>query len=205
MSVWLPRDESRVEIPPKPTIASNSRTSSSCGNGTVSDNYPGHKPHTIPQRLCPNAQDGSGDIHSICDQVEPANSEDGSGTFLKLRPQSGDKAWVQYDFREPAKVSSVSVYWKDDKQYVVLPKAWQLLYKDGEEWKPVRASTPYRVEKDRANLVNFEPVNTSALRLDIQLQPKVYKKGKLGPPDGNYLQDDLTWYEGGVIEWQVNA
>ena len=27
--------------------------------------------------------------------------------------------------------------------------------------------------------------------------------GELGPPDANYLADDLTWYECGIIEWQV--
>ena len=40
--------------------------------------------------------------------------------------------------------------------------------------------------------------------MEIHLQPKVYQKGKLGPPDGNYLEEDLTWYEGGVIEWTVD-
>jgi len=40
--------------------------------------------------------------------------------------------------------------------------------------------------------------------IEIQLAPKVYKKGTLGPPDGNYLSQDLTWYETGVIEWVVN-
>ena len=205
MAVWLAREESKAVIPPTPTIAFRSRATSSCGNGGVGDNYPGRQAPSIAQRLCPNAQSGAGDIRSICDQVEPTNSEDGSGTFLRLRPQSGDKAWVQYDFAEPAKVSSVSVYWKDDKQYVVLPKSWQLLYKDGEDWKPVRTSAPYGVEKDKPNVANFEPVVTSALRLDIQLQAKMYKTGTLGPPDGNYLQNDLTWYEGGVIAWQVTT
>jgi len=206
MAVWLARDEAMAVIPPKPTIASRSRATSSCGNGTVADNYPDHKPPTIAQRLCPNAQDGSGEIGALYDQVEPPDSEDGSGTFLRLRPQSGDQAWVQYDFAEAAQVSSASVYWKDDKQYVVVPRSWRLLYKDGEEWKTVRAASQYGVEKDRYNEVRFEPVTTSALRMEIQLRPKVYPQGKLGPPDGNYLREnDLTWYEGGVIEWRVSA
>ena len=59
-------------------------------------------------------------------------------------------------------------------------------------------------ERDRFNKVSFQPVRTPALRLDIQLQDKVYKKGNLGPPDGNYLSEDLTWYECGIIEWRVN-
>jgi DUF1680 family protein len=203
MAVWLARDEAKAVIPPKPTIASRSRATSSCGSGTVADNYPGHKPPTIEQRLCPNAQDGSGDIRAIADGIDPPDSEDGSGIFLRLRPQSGDQAWVQYDFAEPARVSSTSVYWKDDKQYVVVPKSWRLLFKDREEWKPVRSASAYGVDKDRYNEVRFEPVTTSALRMEIELRPKVYPKNKLGPPDGNYLRDDLTWFEGGVIEWRV--
>ena len=205
MSVWLAREEGKAVVAPAAGIASRSRATSSCGNGTVADNYPGHKPPTIEQRLCPNAQDGSGNIRAVSDQIDPPDSEDGSGIFLRLRPQSGDRAWVQYDFAQPARVSSSSVYWKDDKQYVVVPKSWRLLYKDGDEWKPVSAASAYGVEKDRYNEVRFEAVTTAALRMEIDLRPKVYPKGKLGPPDGNYLQDDLTWYEGGVIEWRVNA
>ena len=203
MTVWLAREESGAVISPAPTVASLSRITSSCGSGSVADDYPGHEPPSVAQRFYPNSQDGSGDIRSICDQVDPPDSEDGSGAFLRLRPQSGDGAWVQYDFAKPAEVSSVKVYWKDDKQCVAPPKSWRLLYRDGGEWQPVRASTPYGVETDRYNEVRFAPVTASALRLDIQLQPKVYKKGALGPPDGNYLEADLTWYEGGVIEWRV--
>jgi hypothetical protein len=204
MAVWLARDESKALVPPKPTIASTSRASSSVGNGTVAENYPGHRPPTIEQRLYTNSQDGSGDISAIHDQVEPVNSEDGSSRFLRLHPQSGDRAWVQYDFAKPAKVSSVEVYWKDDKQYCTLPKAWRLLYRDRSDWKAVQTLDPYAVAKDKFNKVSFQPVTTSALRMEMQLPARTYKKGDLGPPDANYLQRDPTWYEGGIIEWRVN-
>lgn len=204
MAVWLAREESKSVIPPRPTIASTSRATSSCGNGTVADNYPGKEPPTIERRFYPSSQDGSGDIRAIYDQVAPVNSADGSSTWLRLRPQSGDKAWVQYDLAQPTKVSSVEVYWKEDKHYCVLPKAWHLLYRDGKAWKPVQSSDSYGVERDKFNKVTFTPVTTSALRMEIELQGKVYRKGVLGPPDANYLAEDLTWYEGGVIEWRVN-
>ncbi len=204
MSVWLAGEAARAKIAPRPTIASTSRASSSCGNGTVAENYPGNQPPTIERRFYPLSQDGSGEISAICDQIEPVNSEDGSAPFLRLHPQSGSQAWVQYDFARPAQVSSVDVYWKDDKQYCVLPASWRLLYKDGSSWKPVATTAQYPVTKDQFDTVSFHPVTTSALRIEIQLQAKVYKKGTLGPPDGNYLTQDLTWYEGGVIEWRVN-
>jgi DUF1680 family protein len=204
MTVWLPRNEDRVRTAPLPTIASTSRASSSCGNGTVAENYPGNHPPTIASRFYPNSQDGSGAIGAISDQLEPVNSEDGSAPFLRLHPQSGNKAWVQYDFARPATVSSVEVYWKDDKQFCVVPAGWRLVYRDGNDWKPVAPSGPYTVFRDRFNKTDFAPVTTSALRIEIDLQGKLYKSGDLGPPDGNYLKQDLTWYECGLIEWRVN-
>jgi uncharacterized protein len=204
MSVWLAREDAKAAIPPPPSIASTSRATSSCGNGTVAENYPGNRPPTIEQRFYPSSQDGSGDIRAIQDQREPVDSMDGAAPFLRLHPQSGDRAWIQYDFAKPEKVSSVEIYWKDDKQYCVPPQGWRLLYKDGNEWKPVSTADPYPAAKDQFNKVSFAPVATSALRVEIQLQAKVYRKGTLGPPDGNYLAQDLTWYECGIIEWRVN-
>jgi DUF1680 family protein len=204
MSVWLAREESKAKMSPKPTIASTSRATSSCGNGTVAENYPGNQPPTIERRFYPSSQDGSGDIGAIQDQLEPVNSEDGSAPFLRLHPQSGDSAWIQYDFAQPAKVSSVEIYWKDDKQVCVLPKSWRLLYKDGNDWKPVITSDSFPVAADQFIRVSFLPVTTSGLRIEIRLQEKLYKKGALGPPDGNYMAQDFTWYECGIIEWRVN-
>ena len=204
MAVWLAREASKAELPPVPTIASTSRATSSCGEGSPTENYPGHKLPSIAQRFYPNVQDGSGDIKAIFDQLEPVNSHDGSSYFLRLRPQAGDQAWVQYDFPEATRVSSVDVYWKDDKQYCPVPRAWRLVYRDGSEWKPVKASDAYGVEKDRFNTVHFEPVTTRSLRLEIALRARTYQKGLLGPPDANWMRDNTTWYEGGLIEWRVN-
>ena len=205
MEVWMARDEAKVEMAPAPTIASTSRASSSCNNGSVAENYPQRRPPSVSQRMYPLSQDGSGEIRAIQAQREPVNSEDGSGRFLRLRPQSGDQAWVQYDFAKPEKVSSTEVYWKDDRQYCVLPKSWRVLYRDGTEWKKVNTITSAAVEKDKFNQVSFDPVTTSALKVEITLQERIYKKGDLGPPDANYLTEDRPWYEAGVIEWRVNG
>jgi len=204
MEVWIARTPARAVRPPAPTLASTSRATSSVGNGTVADNYPGHNPPTVERRMYPHSQDGSGNIDAIFDEVQPVNSEDGSGRFLRIHPQSGDQAWVQYDFAKPARISSSSVYWKDDKQVCVLPKGWKLFYKDGDQWKPVAHVSAYGTAPDQFNKVTFDPVTASGLRMELQLQPKVYKTGHLGPPDGNYMDHDFTWYEGGVIEWTVD-
>jgi uncharacterized protein len=205
MAVWLASDSRRTLLSPEVTLASSSIATSSCGEGSVADNYPGHNPPAVAKRMYPLSQDGSGHISAIYDQAEPIGSEDGSAAFLRLRPQSGSHAWVQYDFPKPAKVSSVSVYWKDDKQFCVVPSSWRLTYKENDQWHPVSGAGQFKTEKDRYNTTEFTPVETSGLRLEIELQAKTYKKGKIGPPDANYLEQDLVWYEGGIIEWKVNA
>jgi hypothetical protein len=78
-------------------------------------------------------------------------------------------------FAKPSTVSEAQLYWFDDtgRGGVRVPQSWRLLYKDGNDWKPVEASTPYGVAKDQFNIVRFAPVSTSALRLELVMQPNV--------------------------------
>ena len=48
---------------------------------------------------------------------------------------------------------------------------WRLLYKDGDEWRPVETSDAFGVAKDGWNKHDFTPVNTTALRLEVVMQP----------------------------------
>ncbi len=203
MTVWLARDPSRAIIPPVPTIASRSRVSSSVGEATIEDNYPGRQVPTVAQRFYPSSQSGSAGFEALFNQVTPVNSFDGSSVYFRIRPQTGNQAWVQYDFDSDYEISSSGVYWKDDKQYCSIPESWQLFYKSGDSWLPVENLTPYTVDSDRFNTVRFEPVITDGLRMEITLNGLDYSQGELGPPDGNYLPGDITWYECGIIEWQV--
>jgi hypothetical protein len=54
-----------------------------------------------------------------------------------------------------------------------VPQSWRLLYKAGAEWKPVQASTAFGTAKDQFNVVRFAPVTTTALRLELLMQPNV--------------------------------
>lgn len=203
MLVWLAADADKVIVPPKPTIASTSKISSSCGQGSLQDNYPGSVVPTIARRFFPRSQSGAGGLNAICDNLKPVSSEDGFAPYLQLRPQQGDQAWVQIDCPHKTKVSECSVYWKDDKEYCTLPKSWQILYWDGSDWKPVKTKNQYRVQADKYNKITFEPVETDKLRLAIVLAGQKFAKGQLGPPDANYLRDELIWYECGILQWQV--
>ena len=60
-------------------------------------------------------------------------------------------------FAKPASVSEAQVYWFDDtgRGGVRVPKSWRLLYKDGNDWKPVEAAGEYGVARDAYNTVRF--------------------------------------------------
>lgn len=92
-------------------------------------------------------------------------------TFFHWWPKKGTTEWVEYTFTKASTVSSAGVYWMDDtgRGECRVPKSWRVLYKDGDEWKPV-SDTSGGVEKDKLNSINFTPVTTTALKLEVTLQ-----------------------------------
>ena len=78
-------------------------------------------------------------------------------------------------FAKPSTVSQSDIYWFDDtgRGGVRVPASWRLLYKDGAEWKPVETTSAFGVAKDEWNKVAFKPVTTSALRIELVMQPRV--------------------------------
>jgi hypothetical protein len=120
-----------------------------------------------------------------------------------MRSPVGTPAWVEYKFKSPTKVSSSQVYWFDDRRFCRLPQSWRVLYKDGEEWKAVRNAQPYNVAKDDFNSVSFDPVTTTAIRIEVEPTTKSYKKGDIGPPDAMFIDADTDWREFGILEWRV--
>ena len=147
MAVWLANDEASARPQPFPTLASRAR-------------------------VTPSSEGGQG--RAVHDQDEPRSSKDASSGFFHWWPKKGTTEWIQYDLEAPATVSAVEVYWVDDTGTgeVRAPSSWRVLYRDGEEWKPVESATPYSVALDRFNRVTFAPVTTAALRLEVTLQPQ---------------------------------
>jgi hypothetical protein len=125
-------------------------------------------------------------VEALNDGLEPSSSGDHSIARFTWAHHYGTKEWVQYDFKNAQKMSAVEVYWFDDTGVnggiCRLPQSWRLLYKQGNEWRPVEKASAYGVEKDRFNRVTFTPVETTALRLEVQLQDGV---------------------SGGILEWKV--
>ncbi len=89
--------------------------------------------------------------------------------------QFGKKQWVQQNLDGERTVVACEVYWFDETPANAdcrAPKSWCLLYRDGDEWKEVKNPSGYGTEVDKFNVVTFEPVMTSAMRLEVQCQER---------------------------------
>jgi len=160
MMVWMAETDHAAEPLASPTLASGAKpTASHCWqNDTVS---------------------------ALNDQVEPAASDDTKIPRFTWWDHRGTREWVAYEFARSTKVSAVEVYWWDErriKAHCRVPQSWQLLYRSNDTWKPVTGAAAYGTEMDRFNRVSFDPVETTALRLEVELQPE---------------------WSGGILEWKV--
>ncbi len=114
-------------------------------------------------------------LDAIKDQILPGDSADSSGLQLDFWPHKGTTEWIAFEWDRRHEISSVKVYWFDDtgRGECHLPKSWRLLYRDaGGDFEPVRNKTAYPIEKDRFNKVDFEPVKTNAVKIEIVLQDR---------------------------------
>ena len=123
-------------------------------------------------------------VEAMVDGLEPKNSNDHSIPRFTWWDHRGTTEWVQYSFEKPRRLSATQVYWFDDtgEGQCRVPKSWKVLYQDNGVWKPVEAAGEYLVRKDAYSRIDFKPVQTTALRIEVQLQPQV---------------------SGGILEWKV--
>jgi DUF1680 family protein len=114
-------------------------------------------------------------LDAIKDQILPKSSSDSSALQLDFWPHKGTTEWIKFDWDEKHNISSVKVYWFDDtgRGQCAVPESWKVLYRDAKgNFKPVKDSRPYLTEKDTFNEVNFEPVKTDRIKIEIMLQDK---------------------------------
>jgi hypothetical protein len=109
----------------------------------------------------------------INDGLEPKTSGDQPAALCHWWPHKGTEEWAQYTWKKPIQVSGASAYWFDDtgRGECRPPASWRIEYLDGRDWKPVAATGPYSVAKDKWCAIRFAPVKTTALRLVVQLPP----------------------------------
>jgi len=156
MEVWIANTESAVTPLKNPSLASQSKVTCSFG---------------------PNPE-------AVKDLLEPKSSIDREVPYYHWWSHRGTIEWIQYDFPKEMEVSTVEVYWFDDTGIgeCRVPKSWRILYREGNDWKPVYTIDIYGVEKDKFNKVVFETVKTTAVRLEMQSQEN---------------------FAGGIHEWRI--
>ena len=129
----------------------------------------------------------SDSLDALCDGVVPGEAGSAEQNIPRFSwwDHRGTAEWVQYDFKAPVPVSSAAVYWYDDAKTgggCRPPASWQVMYKDGDAWKPVANASPAGTADDTFNKVTFDKVTTTALRLQVQLKDGV---------------------SAGILEWRV--
>jgi uncharacterized protein len=188
MQVWLPRAPDLARPTP---VALPDPIAAVRSSGGIEKKWTGYN-------------DQNDDIAAVYDGVTPLSSADESNLYFRMRPPSGETAWVEYAFKRPVTISTTEVYFADDRRFCRLPASWRLLYRDGDAWKPVAARGAYTVDKDAFNRVAFATVTTGAVRIEVEPATRHYKAGEIGPPDAMFLSKDTDWREFGLIEWRVH-
>lgn len=145
-------------------------------------------PMTLAREATPSASHCfSGDtVAALNDGLAPKSSDDKSIRRMTWWDHKGTQEWAQLTFKTPRRLSSVDVYWWDEtriQEFCRVPQSWKVQYLDGTQWKDVAGASGYGTEMDKFNHVDFQPINTSALRIVAQLQPQ---------------------WSAGILEWRVN-
>ena len=159
MAVWIPTAPETARPVPLPTLAAKAEVTASFCHSNDS-------------------------LESVRDGIEPKNSIDHDIPRMTWWNHRGTKEWIQYAWPAPVKARGVEVYWFDDtgRGQCRVPAAWRLSARDGDAWKPVAAKGGAGTAKDRFNRLEFEPVSTIALRIDVDLADQA---------------------SGGILEWRV--
>ncbi len=114
--------------------------------------------------------------------------------------------YVQYTFPGEVEISRTELFWSGE-----LPKTWRLLYSDGKEWQEVERLGEYGMRLNGSNVLNFTPVRTSAMRIEITLDPNMrvgLAEWRVGPDPVAEPMKDIAVREsfelkGDALEWSV--
>jgi DUF1680 family protein len=108
------------------------------------------------------------------DGLEMRSSHDnGPLSHFDWWPDRSVTVTCEYTWTRPQSIKQTQLYWWDDSTTgggCKVPASWRALYKKGDEWVPVETKDEYGVAADKYNKVNFTPVETTALRLEIKIR-----------------------------------
>jgi len=166
----IPMGAARLRITSFPVI----------GTGDEAREWTALKPSPLSASHCHS----SDTLEALTDGLEPKSSNDHSIPRFTWWDHRGTSEWVQRDLGKPQRISAVEVYWFDDTGTgsCRVPQSWKLLYQQSGQWKPVEGVTEYGTRRDTYNRAAFRPIETTALRIEAQLQPD---------------------FSGGILGWKV--
>ena len=130
------------------------------------------QPATLASLSKVTASTPAASLSAVNDRLVPKDGTDRSMPYYHWWPKQGVTEWIAYEFPEASTVQSSTVYWYDDGPWggCRVPKAWRIFFKnDNGEWQPVSGADKYPTTKGTACTVNFEPVKTKAIKIEIDL------------------------------------
>ncbi len=153
MTVWIPIDLNATNPALPPSIASQSKVECSKKNAPA--------------------------LSAVNDRLIPADGDDRSVPYTHWWPEKNTTEWLSYTFKEAVTVQSSTVYWFDDSPWggCRVPASWKLYYmNDRGEWEEVKNPSRYPCDKGVACTVDFDPVKTTAMKLEV-VQPEEHSCG----------------------------
>lgn len=111
---------------------------------------------------------------AVTDGLTPPNSADTkTPRFLWPFDQRRAEEWIEFRYSRPQRMGSVEVYWVDDEAgrgNPVLPSSWRVEFWDGTRWQAAPGAPEYEIKKDGFSRAQFTPVETTRLRMVVQLK-----------------------------------
>ena len=162
MRVWIYRSAVKCERPLTPTISSTSWPAASYYNN----------------------DDKNSTINAIQDLLIPDSPTDKSIPRFTFGNHTGTTEWVQYMFDKENKIDRFETYWYRDENQTPgscqYPYDFRAYYLIDDEWKPMPRTTIQEVDENGYQFIAFDPVTTTGVRLEFDLQPN---------------------YSAGILEW----
>jgi DUF1680 family protein len=127
-------------------------------------------------RAVPSASyTNSGDtVVALNDGMTPSASDDESIARHTFWNHKGTAEWAQLTFPSAKRLSSLEVYWWDERRVnreCRVPQSWTVQYLNGSgQWVAVTGASPYGTAMDAFNTVRFNEIETTAIRVAAQLQ-----------------------------------
>ena len=182
-------------------------------------------PPGLATRASGSAVQGVAGLRGLNDGIVPRPAAGGRGagpgaggaaadvpifTWPAARPSTapgagGATQWVRYTFPTEETIGRTEVFW------TAAPQSWRVLYQDGGQWKEVAPTTAYGRELNAFTRVDFAPVKTMALRIEVALAPEAppaLAEWRVGPepavaPSADLSVEGVFRLDGDALVWTI--